>query len=106
MCSPALVLCYGCLMPVDKTVEDTKQCSVCKEYICPHCGICGCKLSLESKRVLLAMMATYERVLNHLKKEFELGYGRVSLYHVADVHKELVKQTLSTREKFILERFS
>lgn len=62
MCSPKKVRCFKCLGWFEKSEED-KECSECGDFKCPLCGTCMCDLSKEEKRIVFAMISTYENFL-------------------------------------------
>lgn len=63
MCSPVTVRCFYCYQDFSKD-EATHRCPECGDFRCPRCGACLCSLTLGEQRVALAMMHTYERVLD------------------------------------------
>ena len=64
MCTPQAVYCFVCYRRFSKD-KGGKRCKRCGDFKCPLCGGCLCNLSLEGKRVALAMMRTYESLLGN-----------------------------------------
>jgi hypothetical protein len=85
MCSPQQVCCFVCFQTFSKQQAQTEQCSVCGDFKCPLCGSCLCDLTLGEQRVALAMMKTYEPLL---EENYEFS-----------AHKEIENRVLSSLEK-------
>jgi len=64
MCSPQEVCCFICYKTFDKDKTRSKKCSLCGDFKCPLCGGCMCNLTLGEQRVVLAMIKTYEKMLD------------------------------------------
>jgi len=64
MCSPNTVCCFVCYKFFSKKIK-TYKCKVCGDFKCPKCGGCLCSLTTGEKRVALAMIKTYENILNN-----------------------------------------
>lgn len=63
MCSPDEVRCFYCYQDFSKS-DAGRRCEKCGDAICPICGACLCTLTPGEQRVALAMMHTYEAVLD------------------------------------------
>lgn len=48
-------VCWFCEIEFVKDVE----CSMCGFYVCPHCNGCGCKLTINERRVARICVATF-----------------------------------------------
>ncbi|MFH1607995.1 MAG: hypothetical protein ABIA78_02580 [archaeon] len=84
MCRPNKVRCFKCFEWFDKEKQKVEQCKKCGDFKCPLCSACMCDLTKEEKRVVMAMIHTYENFLNekygedydfevHERVEKELG---------------------------------
>ncbi len=67
MCSPIEVKCFKCGNWFKKT-KKTIRCKKCKDWKCPYCNYCICNFKhKETKKAIMAMLATYERFLKNKK---------------------------------------
>ena len=57
-CRPEKKICYGCEEWFHE--DDAEYCSLCTEWICPHCGMCGCLLVKLGLKAVRAVIKTYE----------------------------------------------
>ena len=60
MCSPNKVKCFNCFKWFNKKEQKAKQCKECGDFKCPHCNNCMCNLTDKEKKIVLAMIHTYE----------------------------------------------
>jgi len=70
MCSPKKVKCFKCFEWFDKSDND-QECPKCGDFKCPLCGACMCRLTDNEKKLVLAMISTYE---TFLKKKLGTDY--------------------------------
>ncbi|MFH1365423.1 MAG: hypothetical protein ABIH28_02475 [archaeon] len=70
MCRPNKVRCFKCFEWFEKE-ENQKECPECGDFNCPKCGACMCNLTDGEKKIVLAMIHTYE---NFLKEKFGEEY--------------------------------
>ncbi|MAG10930.1 hypothetical protein CMI44_01295 [Candidatus Pacearchaeota archaeon] len=70
MCSPKKIKCFKCFEWFGKS-DDDKECEKCGDFECPKCGACMCDLNDNEKKVVLAMIHTYE---NFLKEKLGQDY--------------------------------
>lgn len=60
MCSPINVKCFNCFKWFNKEEQKIEQCKKCGDFKCPHCNACMCNLTDKEKKIVLAMIHTYE----------------------------------------------
>jgi len=60
MCSPIKVKCFSCFKWFNKEEQKVKQCKECGDFKCPYCNVCMCNLTDKEKKIVLAMIQTYE----------------------------------------------
>lgn len=83
MCSPNRIKCFKCFEWFEKS-ENQKECEKCGDFKCPKCGACMCDLTTNEKKIVMAMIHTYE---NFMKEKFNVNYN-------FDKHKK-VEQEIS-----------
>jgi len=70
MCSPDKVKCFNCFKWFDKEKQEVKQCKECGDFKCPQCNACMCNLNDKEKKIVLAMINTYE---NHINSNYDFS---------------------------------
>ncbi|GBE20406.1 MAG TPA: hypothetical protein ENG87_00895 [Candidatus Pacearchaeota archaeon] len=70
MCSPKKVRCFKCLEWFSKSRKPI-ECPKCGDFKCPNCNSCMCNLTKKEKRIVIAMIHTYE---TFMKEKFNLTY--------------------------------
>lgn len=60
MCSPTNVKCFNCFKWFNKEKQKIEQCKECGDFKCPNCNACMCNLTDKEKKIVLAMIETYE----------------------------------------------
>ena len=60
MCSPNKVKCFNCFKWFNKKEQEVKQCKECGDFNCPYCKACMCNLNDKEKKIVMAMIHTYE----------------------------------------------
>lgn len=73
MCRPNKVKCFVCGEWFSKSERDVR-CEECGDWKCVHCDSCICNLTEREKRIVLAMIQTYEKFiteLTHIEYDFK-----------------------------------
>ena len=70
MCSPNRVKCFNCFEWFDKEKQKVGQCKSCGDFKCPNCNVCMCNLNEKEKKIVMAMIHTYE---NHINKNYDFS---------------------------------
>ncbi len=73
MCRPNNVMCFNCGEWFSKTTP-VNQCKVCGDFRCPFCRSCMCSLTKGEKKVVMAMIRTYERFIHEVYKGEEYDF--------------------------------
>lgn len=63
MCRPKNVRCFKCYRWFNKEIEKIQHCKKCGDFKCPNCNSCMCNLTEKEKKIVMAMMHTYEKFI-------------------------------------------